>query len=93
MGLFFGDQVGDNVFAALIGMAEQSLRAGWTMVVLIPKTLPSVSAKGPPDLPGLKAASVWMMFSMRRPGLAMKALPRALITRAVTVHWKPKGSR
>src|SRR4030095_9459743 len=41
--------------------------------VLMPTTRPAESARAPPELPGLRAASVWMTSSMSR----MRRPPRA----------------
>src|SRR6185312_10531801 len=46
---------------------------------------------GPPELPGLSAASVWMTSSIRRPERARNERPTAEITPAVTVDSKPSG--
>ena len=35
--------------------------------VLMPTTAPEASTSGPPELPGLIAASVWMRFEIRLP--------------------------
>ncbi len=64
--------------------------------MLMPTTRPSMSTRGPPELPGLIAASVWMKssiaygFSVR---LMMPRLPRpiALTIPAVMVNSRPKG--
>ncbi len=61
------------------------------MAVLMPTTLPDASARGPPELPGLMAASVWMTFSIGRPSWPRMERPSALTTPAVTVLWKPRG--
>src|SRR5829696_8315867 len=61
------------------------------MAVFMPTTRPAASASGPPELPGLMAASVWMTFSIRRPLSPLMERPRALTTPAVTLRWKPKG--
>ena len=52
---------------------------------------PRESTSGPPELPGLSAASVWMMSSMSRPERDRIERPRALTTPAVTVASKPSG--
>src|ERR1700761_1358083 len=62
--------------------------------VLMPMTLASESARAPPELPGLRAASVWMTSSMSRapprPPAGMDR-PRALTTPAVTEPASPSG--
>ena len=46
--------------AMSIGMAKPIPLLPEAMAVLMPMTLPSASRSGPPELPGLMAASVWM---------------------------------
>ena len=46
---------------------------------------------GPPELPGLSAASVWMMSSISRPERARSERPSALTTPAVTVAGSRSG--
>ena len=41
---------------------------------------------GPPEFPGLSAASVWITLSISRPERVRNERPRALTTPAVTVH-------
>ena len=43
-------------------------------------------AGGPPEFPGLSAASVWITLSISRPERVRNERPRALTTPAVTVH-------
>ena len=52
---------------------------------LMPTTRPRESTRGPPELPGLSATSVWMMLSMRRPVVLRSERPSALTTPADTV--------
>ena len=40
---------------------------GFSMAVLMPMTSPRLFSSGPPELPGLIAASVWIMLAMGRP--------------------------
>src|SRR5579862_2449982 len=64
------------------------------MAVLMPTTRPRESASAPPELPGLRAASVWMTFStsrLERPSRVARDRPRALTTPAVTVPANPSG--
>ena len=77
--------------AVLLAMAKQSPCAGRIMAVLTPITSPRVVTSGPPELPGLSAASVWMTSSISRPDRARSERPSALTTPAVTVCWKPNG--
>ena len=53
---------------------------------LMPITCPELFSSGPPELPGLIAASVWMMFSMIRPFSARIERPVALIMPVVSVR-------
>src|SRR5205814_7507127 len=48
------------VFAALIGIAKPRPCADWLAAVTTPMTSPDEFTRGPPLLPGLMAASVWM---------------------------------
>mmetsp|Transcript_28698 Transcript_28698/g.70743 ORF Transcript_28698/g.70743 Transcript_28698/m.70743 type:complete len:327 (-) Transcript_28698:862-1842(-) len=62
------------------------------IAVLIPMSRPELSRSGPPELPGLMAASVWMMPSMGRPVLPdWISRPRPLITPVVSVWSSPNG--
>ena len=49
--------------AMLIGIEKPIPWPEDTMAVLIPTTLPSMFSSGPPELPGLMEASVWMKAS------------------------------
>ena len=77
--------------AVWLGIAKHSPWAGRMMAVLTPMTRPCESTSGPPELPGFKAASVWMMSSMSRPERERSERPSALTTPVVTVVWKPSG--
>ncbi len=57
------------------------------MALAMPMTWPRVFTTGPPELPGLMAASVWMKSSKRPP--ITRLLP--LMTPTVTVWSRPKG--
>src|ERR1022692_2699559 len=62
--------------------------------VLMPTTRPAESASAPPELPGLRAASVWMTSSITRtwaPDRVGSERPRALTTPAVTLPARPRG--
>ena len=61
------------------------------MAVLIPTTSPWDDTNGPPELPGLSAASVWIRSSISRPVRARNERPSADTTPAVTVDSKPSG--
>ena len=72
-----------------MAMAKHRPWAGAMIAVFTPMTSPCAVTSGPPELPGLRAASVWMRLSMRRPRSERSDRPRALTTPAVTVAWKP----
>ena len=59
--------------------------------VLTPITSAREFTSGPPELPGLSAASVWMTSPIRRPFWARSERPTALTMPAVTVDSKPNG--
>ncbi len=62
--------------------------------VLMPTTRDAESANAPPELPGLRAASVWITFSIglvERPARADRDRPSADTTPAVTDPAKPFG--
>ena len=50
------------------------LRPRRMMAVLMPTTSPSALTSGPPELPGLMAASVWMRCSRRPPAVVDRAV-------------------
>ena len=51
----------------------------------------AVDTSGPPELPGFRAASVWIRSSISRPVLERRERPSAEITPLVTVASKPSG--
>ena len=61
-----------------------------TIAVLMPMTSPRRFSRGPPELPGLMAASVWMT-RWGLPGTWRNGLPTALTTPTVTVCPRSKG--
>ena len=61
------------------------------IAVLMPITSPREDTSGPPELPGLSAASVWITSSISRPVRARSERPSAETTPAVTVDSKPSG--
>src|SRR4051794_40426320 len=77
--------------AVLTGTAKQRPWALAMMAVLMPTTSPEELTSGPPELPGLSAASGWMTLSMRRREWERKGRPAAETTPGVTVAWKPGG--
>ena len=76
------------VFAAT---AKQMPCAPWITAVFTPITSPCDETSGPPELPGLSAASVWITSSISRPVRARSERPSAETTPAVTVDSKPSG--
>ena len=65
--------------------------ANGIIAVLMPITSPEEETSGPPELPGLSAASVWITSPINRPFCARIERPTALTMPAVTVDWKPSG--
>ena len=57
--------------AMLIGIAKPMPLAFAAIAVLIPMTLPPASRSGPPLLPGLIAASVWIRLLTRSVPVSM----------------------
>ncbi len=70
-------------------MAKQMPCAGRITAVLTPMTSPRASTSGPPELPGLNAASVCRTLSSSRPVRARIERPSALTIPAVTVCANP----
>ena len=68
----------------LLAIASDRPCAAMTTAVFTPMTDPLVVTSGPPELPGLSAASVWMMSSINRPDRARIDRPTALTTPVVT---------
>src|SRR5256885_8572526 len=58
---------------------------------LIPTTRPCWSSSGPPELPGLMAASVWIVWSIEKLLGAWISRPSADTMPVVTVSSKPNG--
>ena len=54
-------------------------------------TRPAASSSGPPELPGLIAASVWSTLSMAKPFGALMRRWTAEMTPVVSVRSRPKG--
>ncbi len=74
---------------ALIGTA--SPRPTPATAVLTPTIRPALSASTPPELPGLRAASVWITSSMTRPDAVGSDRPSADTIPAVTLPASPSG--
>ena len=75
----------------LLATAKQMPWAPAITAVLMPMTSPREDTSGPPELPGLSAASVWITSSISRPVLERSDRPSADTTPAVTVDSKPSG--
>ena len=75
-------------FAVFDAMAKQMPCAPMMMAVLMPTTSPCEDTSGPPELPGLSAASVWIRSSISRPVRARSERPSAETTPAVTVEFE-----
>jgi len=81
-----------SILAALAvsvsAQAQPSNIRYWRITEMIPEPWTDAAAvtSGPPELPGLSAASVWITLSISRPERVRSERPRALTTPAVTVH-------
>ena len=64
---------------------------GLWMAVFTPMRRPALSSRGPPLLPGLMAASVWITPEMRRRVTLWISRPSAETTPVVRVWSRPKG--
>ena len=78
-------------WAVLEATEKQMPCAPMMTAVLTPITSARELTSGPPELPGLRAASVWMTSPIRRPFCARSERPTALTMPAVTVDSKPNG--
>src|SRR3990172_1814207 len=72
-------------------MAKPTFWALGTLAVLMPTTSPAELSRGPPLLPGLMAASVWMRASCNSTGVPSKLRLNALTTPTVSVLCSPMG--
>ena len=77
--------------AVLAATAKQMPCAPMITAVFTPTTSPCEDTSGPPELPGLSAASVWITSSISRPVRERKLRPSAETTPVVTVDSKPSG--
>ena len=75
----------------LIGTANPTLNCERSISVVMPITSPREFSSGPPELPGLIAASVWMMSIIGRPSGASIDRPRPLTTPDGQRPLKPNG--
>ena len=77
--------------AVLLEIAKAMPCAGLMTAVFTPMTCAAVFTSGPPELPGLRAASVCTTSSTSRPAGVRSDRPTALTTPDVTVWLKPSG--
>ena len=63
---------------------------GLLIAVLMPTTRPCISSSGPPELPGLIAASVWIACPISAPAEVSNRRPSALMIPVVSVPSKPE---
>ena len=78
-------------FAVFEAIAKQMPWVPRMIAVLMPITSPREDTSGPPELPGLSAASVWMTSSISRPLRARKRAAERRHHAGVTVDSKPSG--
>ena len=64
---------------------------GLMMAVFMPISRPALSSSGPPEFPGLMAASVWITPRMLSPSSVEIVRPKPLTTPVVSVWSRPKG--
>ena len=74
--------------AVLAATAKQMPCAPMITAVFTPTTSPWEETSGPPELPGLSAASVWITSSISRPVRERKLRPSAETTPVVTVDFE-----
>src|ERR1700726_498367 len=78
-------------WAVLLATAKQMPCAPLIIAVLIPITSAADDTSGPPELPGLKPASVWITSLLVRRFAERIERPSAETTPAVTVDSNPSG--
>ena len=74
--------------AVLMAVAKQIPCTGKMIAVLTPITSPREFTKGPPEFPGLSAASVWITLSINLPVFDRSDRPMALTTPAIARIWE-----
>src|SRR5262245_10302757 len=77
--------------AVLLATAKQMPCAPMMTAVLMPITSPRDDTSGPPELPGLSAASVWIRSSIMRPVVARNERPSAGMPPTGTGAPRPGG--
>src|SRR5262249_60077842 len=83
-----GRSSGTTGLTESIGMAKPMpafVPEGERMAVVTPITRPAESSNGPPELPGLMAASVWITLVISRPPLVGRRRLSALMIPVVKV--------
>ena len=88
------DELRDDPFGGIDRHGKSDTDAAATrgeMAVLTPMTSALEFSTGPPELPGLIAASVWMMPRIKRPLSARIDRPRELTMPTVRVRSNPNG--
>ena len=74
------------------GMAKPTpLEVGVAIIVFMPMSSPAELSSGPPELPGLIEASVWIMSRIVTSPAPTMLRPKALTMPVVTVWSKPNG--
>ena len=75
------------------GMAKPTPCEPWIPAVFMPTTCPWLFSRGPPELPGLMGASVWMAFAIGKlPAVdSTMVLPMALTIPDVIEPDNPSG--
>ncbi len=81
----------DDPFGRIDPRGKQIACACGIIAVFTPITRPFESTSGPPEFPGLSAASVWITSCISRPDVARNVRPSAEITPVVTVFEYPSG--
>ena len=94
----FSINVGTIFAIALEGIANpipEKVFVPDSMAVFIPIISHCASSKGPPELPGFIGASVWIIFGIKIPPLAVVGSDRPipLTMPVVIVSLRPKGYR
>ena len=78
---------GNNLRNESTGIAKPIFCASPRMAVLIPINSPRMFSSGPPLLPGLMLASVWIKSRYDRRSLIFRVRSVALMIPVVTVWW------
>ncbi len=84
-------RTGTTDFTRLIGIAKPMFCASGTIAVFMPMTSPHMFSRGPPELPGLIGASVWIKGSLNDSGVSGRMRLTPLTMPRVTVWSSPSG--